>query len=86
MSILSKHATDTGKPVQMMLIPKDNIKPLDQKPYTLPLEHHTWLRKEWMDLEKAGIISPSTSHFASSSIIIPEKKGQCTVKHLQNGG
>ena len=58
----------------MSLQPKDNIKPLNQKPYTLPLRHHTWLRQELTDLEKVGIISPCTSNFASLGIIVPKKK------------
>ena len=58
--IFSKHMTDIGKTnlVQMSLQPKNNIKPLNQKPYTLALGHHAWLRQELTDLHKLGIISP----------------------------
>ena len=67
---------DIGKTdlVQMFLQPKDNIKPLNQKLYTLPLRHHAWLRQELTDLEKAGTISPSTLKFASPVIIVPKQK------------
>ena len=51
---------------------------LKPKPYTLPLKHHAWLRQELTDLEKAGIISPSTSNFASPVIIVPKKKDPAT--------
>ena len=74
MDIFSK--CDTGKTelVQMILIPQDNIKLLDQKPYMLHLKYHAWLRKEVKDLEKEGIIPPSTSNVASPLIIAPKKK------------
>ena len=73
MNLFSKHTTDIGKTnlAQMSLIPKENIKPLDQNSYTLPLKHHIWLRKE-RDLERAGIITSSTSNFASLVIKVPK--------------
>ena len=82
--IFSKCTTDIGKIdlVQMTLQPKDNIKPLDQKPYMLPLCHHALLWQTLADLEKAGIISPSTSNFAISVIIVPETKTQPHMKSL----
>ena len=58
----------------MSLQPKDNIKPLNQEMNTLPLRHNAWLQQELTDLEKVGIISPSTSNFASLVIIVPKKK------------
>ena len=78
--IFSKHMADFGKTdlVQMSLQPKDNIKPLNQKSYTLALKHYAWLRQELKDLEKAGIISPSTSNFTSPVIIVPKKEDPTT--------
>ena len=72
--------TDIGKTdlVQMSLQPLKNIKPLNQKLYTLPLRHHEWLRQELTVLEKTGIISPSTSNFASLLIIAHKKKDPIT--------
>ena len=72
--------TDIGKTdlVQMSLQPRDNIKAINQKPYTLTLRHHAWLRQELRDMEKAGIMSPSTSKFASLVIIVPKKKDPTT--------
>ena len=80
--IFSRHVTDIGKTdlVQISLQPKDNIKPLNQKPYTLPLRHHTWPRQQLTDLEKAGIISPSTSNFASSVIIALKRNTHLNTK------
>ena len=74
--IFSKHITHIGKTdlVHLSLQPKDNIKPLNQKPYTFSLRHHAWLRQEVTDLKKARIISPSTSNFANPVIIAPKKK------------
>ena len=44
MNSFLKHPTGIGEIdlVQMILIPNDNLKPLDQKPYMLPLKHKTW--------------------------------------------
>ena len=85
----SKHVTDIGKTdlVQMSLQPKSQYQTLDSKLYTLPLRHPAWLRQELTDLEKAGIISPSTSNFASPVIIVPKKKEP--TRHeikIQDGG
>ena len=75
MDIFSKSSADIGETVlvKMTLIPKSIIKPLDKKPHTLCLKHHALLRKELRDLEEAGIVSPSTSNFASPAIIVPKK-------------
>ena len=47
--------------------------PLAQSPYTLPLKHYDWVRKEIETLEKAGIIERSLSPWASPVIIVPKK-------------
>ena len=47
--------------------------PLAQSPYTLPLKHYDWVRKEIETLEKAGIIEQSLSPWASPVIIVPKK-------------
>ena len=74
--IFSKHATDVGKTdlVQMTFKWKGDIKPLDQNHYTLVLQHHTWLKQELTELERAGIITPSTWDFERSVIMVPKKK------------
>ena len=45
--IFSKHSTDIGKTdlVQMALMPQDNIKTSDQRPYILPIKHYACFRK-----------------------------------------
>ena len=47
--------------------------PLAQSPYTLPLKHYDWVRKEIETLEKAGIIEQSLSPWASPVIVVPKK-------------
>ena len=48
-------------------------KPMSQRPYTLPLKPHEWVKKEIKQLECAGIIERSFSHWASPIIIVPKK-------------
>ena len=47
--------------------------PLTQSPYTLPLKHYDWVRKEIETLEKAGVIEWSLSPWASPVIVVPKK-------------
>ena len=47
--------------------------PLAQSPYTLPLKHYDWVRKEIETLEKVGIIERSLSPWASPVIVVPKK-------------
>ena len=44
--------------------------PITQEPYTLPLEHATWVQKELEILEKAGVIVRSVSPWASPIVIV----------------
>ena len=46
---------------------------LAQSPYTLPLKHYDWVRKEIETLEKAGVIEQSLSLWASPVIVVPKK-------------
>ena len=66
----------------MTLIPTVNIKPLDQKLYTLPLTHYAWIRKELTDLEKEGFISPSTLHFDLPLLCFQRKGSIYTRSHI----
>ena len=43
--------------------------PVSQRPYTLPLKHHDWVKKEIEQLEHAGIIEKSLSPWASLIVI-----------------
>ena len=47
--------------------------PVAQNPYTLPLKHYDWVRKEIETLEKAGVIERSLSPWASPVIVVPKK-------------
>ena len=53
---------DTGGSVQ-----------LAWSPYTLPLKHYDWVRKEIETLEKAGVIEQSLSPWPSPVIVVPKK-------------
>ena len=47
--------------------------PIACRPYTLPLKHHDWVKKEIEILDRAGIIDKSISAWASPVIIVPKK-------------
>ena len=47
--------------------------PVAQSPYTLPLKHYEWVRKEIETLEKAGVIVKCLSPWASPMIVVPKK-------------
>ena len=49
--------------------------PVSQRPYTLPLKHHDWVKKEIEQLECAGVIQKSLSPWASPIVIVPKKSG-----------
>ena len=53
----SKNNKDIGRTtlIEMEIDTGDSL-PVAQNPYTLPLKHHEWVRKEIEALEKAGII------------------------------
>ena len=59
----SKNNRDIGKTQLIeMEIDTGGSVPLAQSPYTLPLKHYDWVRKEIETLEKAGIIERSYHH------------------------
>ena len=47
--------------------------PVSQRPYTLPLKHHEWVKSKIETLEDAGIIHKSFSPWASPIVIVPKK-------------
>ena len=64
----SKNNQDIGKTQLIeMEIDTGNSVPLAQSPYTLPLKHYDWVRREIETLEKAGVIERSLSPWASPS-------------------
>ena len=70
----SKNNKDIGR-TTLIEMEKDTGESLlvAQNPYTLPLKHHEWVRKEIKTLEKAGVIERSLSPWASPVIIVPKK-------------
>ena len=70
----SKNNKDIGRTtlIEMETDTGDNL-PVTQNPYTLPLKHHEWVRKEIETLEKAGVIERSPSPWASPVIVVPKK-------------
>ena len=58
--VFSKNNQDIGKTtlIEMEINTGDSL-PVAQSPYTLPLKHYEWVRKEIETLEKAGVIVKS---------------------------
>ena len=57
--------------------------PVAQNPYTLPLKHHEWVRKEIEMLEKAGFIERSLSPWATPVIVVPKKSAPDEPPHCR---
>ena len=74
-SIISKGSGDIGKTllVEMDIDTGNSPPPIASRPYTLPLKHYEWVRKEISTLERAGIITKSISPWASPVVIVPKK-------------
>ena len=70
----SKNNKDIGRItlIEMEIDTGDSV-PIARSPYTLPLKHHEWVRKEIETLEKAGVIERSLSPWASPVIVVPKK-------------
>ena len=70
----SKNNKDIGKTtlIEMEIDMGDSL-PVTQNPYTLPLKHQEWVRKEIETLEKAGVIERSLSPWVSPVIVVPKK-------------
>ena len=70
----SKNNKDIGRTtlIEMEIDTGDSL-PIAQNPYTLPLKHHEWVRKEIETLEKTGVIEHSLSPWASPVIVVPKK-------------
>ena len=70
----SKNNKDIGRTtlIKMEIDMGDSL-PVAQNPYTLPLKHHEWVRKEIETLEKVRNIEQSLSPWASPVIVVPKK-------------
>ena len=72
--IISKGSADIGKTLLVeMDIDTGDSPPIACRPYTLPLKHHDWVKKEIEILDRAGIIDKSISAWASPVVIVPKK-------------
>ena len=72
--IISQGSTDIGKTLLVeMDIETGDSPPIASRPYTLPLKHYDWVRKEITQLERADIITKSISPWASPVVIVPKK-------------
>ena len=70
--IISKGSGDIGKTLLIeMDIDTCDSPPIAQRPYTLPLQHTEWVKKEIDTLERADIITKSTSPWVSRVVIVP---------------
>ena len=58
--------------------------PICQRPYTLPLKHVEWVKKELNILEAAGIIVRSVSPWASPIVVVPKRSapGEPPKRHM----
>ena len=65
---------DIGRtPLIKMDIDTGGNPPICQRPYTLPLKHVGWVKKELNILEAAGIIVRSVSPWASPIVVVPKR-------------
>ena len=72
--VFSKNNQDIGKTtlIEMEIDTGDSL-PVAQSPYTLPLKHYEWVRKEIETLIKTGVIVKSLSPWASPVIVVLKK-------------
>ena len=72
--VFSASSGDIGRtPLIKMDIDTGENPPVCQRPYTLPLKHAEWVKKELNILEAAGIIVRSVSPWASPIVIVPKR-------------
>ena len=71
--VFSNNSSDIGRtPLTKMDIDTRGNPPVCQRPYTLPLKHVEWVKKELNILEAAGIIVRSVSPWASPIVVVPK--------------
>ena len=72
--VFSDNSGDIGRtPLIKMDIDTGENLPVCQRPYTLPLKHVEWVKKELNILEAAGIIVKSVSPWASPIVVVPKR-------------
>ena len=72
--VFSENSGDIGRTslIKMDIETGDNP-PVCQRPYTLPLKHAEWVKKELNILEAASIIVRSVSPWASPIVVVPKR-------------
>ena len=70
----SKHNEDIGRTkLVKMDVETGDSPPVSSRPYTLPLKHYEWVKKEIESLEHAVVITKSISPWANPIVIVPKK-------------
>ena len=70
--VFSDNSGDIGRSPLIKMDTGENP-PVCQRPYTLPLKHVEWVKKELSILEAAGIIVRSVAPWASPIVVIPKR-------------
>ena len=73
--IMSKSSSDIGLThlEEMVLHTKLGSMPVANKPYSLPLKHHKFIKEELTNLLEAGLIEQSLSPYAAPIMVVPCK-------------
>ena len=72
--VFSENSGDIGRTSLIKMdIDTGGNPPVCQRPYTLPLKHAEWVKKELNILEAAGIIVRSVSPWASPIVVVPKR-------------
>ena len=72
--MFSENSGDIGRTSLIKIdIDTGDNPPACQQPYTLPLKHAEWVKKELNILEAAGIIVGSVSPWASPIVVVPKR-------------
>ena len=83
--VFSENSGDIGRTslIKMDIDIRENP-PVCQRPYTLPLKHAEWVKKELNILEAAGIIVRSISPWASPIVVVPKRSapGEPPKRHM----
>ena len=83
--VFSENSGDIGRTslIKMDIDTGENP-PVCQRPYTLPLKHAEWVKKELNILEAASIIVRSVSPWASPIVVVPKRSapGEPPKRHV----
>ena len=83
--VFSESSGDIGRTSLIKMdIDTGDSPPVCQRPYTLPLKHAEWIKKELNILEAAGIIVRSVSPWASLIVVVPKRStpGEPPKRHM----